>query len=202
MRKTLYLALAMLLATVSLALPATTTTPVALSTTAYTDLGAGPIALGAANNQILYQITDSQPAASAPGNVQEPGDPPAWIATSSHVWAIGSAAGSRALVTAGTGITSAGNSGTPTQTTVSVATSSTTVLAASTATTFLKLCVALGAANGVWVRWDGAAATAAPPAELVPPGQCDTWVKAGGFLPTSQINAIASATVSISLIYN
>jgi hypothetical protein len=95
-----------------------------------------------------------------------------------------------------------GNSGAPTQTSVSVATSSTTVLAASTATSFLKLCVALGAANGVWVRWDGATATLAAPAEYIPPGQCDAWVKSTGFLPTSQINAIASATVAVSLIYN
>ncbi len=95
-----------------------------------------------------------------------------------------------------------GNSGTPTQTSVSVGTSSTTVLAAATATTFLKLCVALPAATGVWVRWDGVAATAAAPSEYIPPGQCDSWVKSTGFLPTSQINAIASATVSVTLISN
>lgn len=95
-----------------------------------------------------------------------------------------------------------GNSGTPTQSSISVATTSTTVLAASTATSFLKLCVALGSANGIWVRWDGAAATAAAPAEYIPPGQCDNWVKSSGFLPTSQINAISSSAVAASLIYN
>lgn len=105
-------------------------------------------------------------------------------------------------VTVAGAVTVNGNSGTPTQSSISVGTGSTTVLAASTATSFIKLCVALGAANGIWVRWDGAAATAATPAEYIPPGQCDSWVKSTGFLPTSQINAIGTAAVSASLIYN
>ena len=95
-----------------------------------------------------------------------------------------------------------GNSGALTQASVTVGTTSTAVLAASTAANFIKLCVAQSAASGVWVRWDGGAATQAAPAEYMPPGQCDTWVKSTGFLPTSAINAIAPSSVAVSLIYN
>src|SRR5271166_2608070 len=84
-----------------------------------------------------------------------------------------------------------GVSGTPTQTTASVTTSSSTILAASTATSFIKLCVASTAANGIWVNWAGAAATQAAPSEYIVPGQCDSWVKSTGYLPTSAITAIA-----------
>ena len=94
-----------------------------------------------------------------------------------------------------------GVSGTPTQTTASVTTGSSTILASSTATSFIKLCVAAGAANGIWVNWAGAAAVQAAPSEYISPGQCDSWVKATGFLPTSALTAIASASVSASLIY-
>ena len=95
-----------------------------------------------------------------------------------------------------------GNSGTPSQTAVSVGVTSTTVLAAAGATSFLKLCLAQSAANGIWVNWAGAAAVAAAPSEYMAPGQCDTWVKSTGYLPTSQINAIASAAVSVTLIHD
>lgn len=107
-------------------------------------------------------------------------------------------------ISGGTALTTSlsGNSGTPTQTNVTVGTGSTTVLAASTAANFIKFCVASSAANGVWVRWDGGTATAAAPSEYMPPGQCDTWVKSTGFLPSSQINAIGSASVATTLIYN
>ena len=95
-----------------------------------------------------------------------------------------------------------GNSGTPSQTAVSVGITSTTVLAAAGATSFVKLCLAQSAANGIWVNWAGAAAVAAAPAEFMSPGQCDTWVKSTGYLPTSQINAIASSAVSVTLIHD
>ena len=95
-----------------------------------------------------------------------------------------------------------GNSGTPSQTAVSVGVTSTTVLTAAGATSFVKLCLAQSAANGIWVNWAGAAAVAAAPSEYMGPGQCDTWVKSTGYLPTSQINAIASAAVSVTLIHD
>ena len=98
--------------------------------------------------------------------------------------------------------TQSGASGTPSQTAVSVGVTSTTVLAAAGATSFLKLCLAQSAANGIWVNWAGAAAVAAAPAEYMAPGQCDTWVKSSGYLPTSQLNAIASAAVSVTLIHD
>jgi hypothetical protein len=126
-------------------------------------------------------------------------------ATQSGTWNIGAISTLPSLPTGSNAIGSvsvSGSSGTPTQTSVSVGTSSTSVLAASTATSFVKLCVPLGAGNGIWVRWDGGAATTAAPAEYLPPGQCDAWVKSTGFLPTTAINAIAPAAVSVSLIYN
>jgi len=58
-----------------------------------------------------------------------------------------------------------GSSGTPNQPSTTVGTSSGAILAGSTATAFIKLCVPSTAANGIWVRWDGGTATAAPPAE-------------------------------------
>lgn len=95
-----------------------------------------------------------------------------------------------------------GSAGTPTQTSVSVGTSSALLLAASAATSFLKVSVPLNAANGIWVRWDNGVATQAPAAEYIAPGASASWVKSTGFLPTSQINAIASAAVAVTLIYN
>lgn len=91
--------------------------------------------------------------------------------------------------------------GTPTQVSVSVTTSSTTALAASTATTFIKLCLAVGAANSIWVNWSGAAATTAPPSENIVAGQCDSWAAATGFLPTSAITVIATGAVTATLEY-
>lgn len=89
--------------------------------------------------------------------------------------------------------------GTPTMTSVTVGTSSGTLVAASAFSNFLKVCVAQSAANGIWVRWDGGTATQTAPAEFMPPGQCDSWVKTGGFLPTGTITAIASASVAVSV---
>jgi len=92
-----------------------------------------------------------------------------------------------------------GSSGTPTMTSVSVGTSSAQLVAAAAFANFLKVCVPSTAANGIWVRWDGGTATQASPAEYMPPGQCDSWVKSTGFLPTGTINAIASAAVAVSV---
>lgn len=97
--------------------------------------------------------------------------------------------------------TQTGAAGAPTQSAVLVGTASTTVLAASTATNFIKFCVSSTAVNGVWVRWDGNAAAQSAPSEYLVPGQCNSWVKSTGFLPTSQINAIAASATSTALIF-
>jgi hypothetical protein len=96
----------------------------------------------------------------------------------------------------------AGTAGILTQTAVTVGTSSTAVLAAAVASTFIKLKPALTGACGVWVRWDGGVATAAPPAEYVAPGESASWIKSTGFLPTSAVNAIATASCPITVEYN
>jgi hypothetical protein len=95
----------------------------------------------------------------------------------------------------------AGASGTPYQPSTTVGTTSGALTFSPPPTAFIKLCVPSSASNGIWVRWDGGTATASAPAEYMPPGQCDSWVKATGFLPTGTINAIASASVGVSLIY-
>lgn len=81
---------------------ATTTNIVPLSSTTYTDLGAGPILLGANGGNVIYQVSDAQPAATSGGHLQRFGDAPALVETNSHIWAIG-ANGGNAVVTSGSG---------------------------------------------------------------------------------------------------
>ena len=140
------LALAAVLALTALA-NAATTTLVTLSPTTYTDLGAGPMTLGAVNGGVLYQQSATPPAAGSPSNYQPPGQPPAPFTGASHVWALGSTAATQAIVTTGADVfaassggtvTVAGASGTPTQTSVAVGTSSGLVLAAAGATNFIR----------------------------------------------------------------
>lgn len=92
--------------------------------------------------------------------------------------------------------------GSVTSSSVAVTNSSTTVLAAATFTKFVKVCVPATASTGIWVRWDGVAATTAAPAEYMPPGQCDSWSQQGGYLPTQQFNGISNsaATITISVV--
>jgi hypothetical protein len=94
-----------------------------------------------------------------------------------------------------------GASGTPNQLSVTVGTSSGQMLAAAAATTFIRVIVPVSATNGIWVRWDGNPATLSAPAEYIAPGETVVWIKSQGFLPTSQINAIASASTAIVLMY-
>jgi hypothetical protein len=95
-------ALAIALAAAALPAEATTaTTAVPLTTTQYTDLGPGPIMLGANAGEVIYQISDSQPAANSGGYAQLPGQPPTPIRTISHIWAIGSIPGASASVAGG-----------------------------------------------------------------------------------------------------
>ena len=95
-----------------------------------------------------------------------------------------------------------GSSGTPTQAAVTVGTSSALLLAASAATSFIKIAVPTTAANGIWVRYDNGTAAQAAPSDYIAPGQSVVWIKTAGFLPTSQINAIASASVAVTVIYS
>ena len=106
------LALALAVFGVAPSLAATATTTVALSQTAYTDLGAGPMLLGANGGAVIYQVADSQPATPTAGLLQQSGDPPVFVQTSSHVWAIASGPNNiNAIVSLGTGITVGGGSG-------------------------------------------------------------------------------------------
>jgi len=102
MRIRLRSALAIALAAAAIPAEATTaTTRVPLSSTTYTDLGAGPIMLGANAGEVIYQVSDSQPAANSGGYAQLPGQPPTPIRTTSHIWAIGSIPGASASVAGG-----------------------------------------------------------------------------------------------------
>ncbi len=80
---------------------ATSTTSVALTNAAYTDLGAGPITLGSYGGSVVFQIADSQPAANSAGFVEQHGAPPVGINTTSHIWAISGGGSVYAIVTSG-----------------------------------------------------------------------------------------------------
>jgi hypothetical protein len=69
-----------------MALPATT--QITLSSTAYTDLGAGPLLLAAIGGPIAYQIGASLPSATSAGYSLKTVDVPVHINTTAHVWAI------------------------------------------------------------------------------------------------------------------
>jgi hypothetical protein len=103
------LILACALAMLSPAEAATTSTSTPLVSTAYTDLGAGPIYLGADGVGVVYLIGDSQPAANASGLAVQQGAGAIALQTTSHVWAklVGPGRAS-AIVFSGSGITSAG----------------------------------------------------------------------------------------------
>ena len=94
------------------------------------------------------------------------------------------------------------SSGTPTETSVTCGTTSTTLLAASTATQFITYQIPPTAANAVWFNVAGAAATTASPSEGYNPGGQKTWSRGqDGYLPTSQINCIATASTVVTLTY-
>lgn len=90
-----------------------------------------------------------------------------------------------------------GNSGAIAQTAVSVTNVSTALLTAAQFSNFEKVCVAQTATTGVWINWANAAAVTTAPSEYVPPGQCDTWVKSTGFLPTAAAFAISNSASTI-----
>lgn len=92
-------------------------------------------------------------------------------------------------------------SGTPTQASVTCGTGSTTLLAAGAAAQFLTIKVPSTAANPVWFRFDGSAATTSSPSLDLTAGQSMTWGTASGFLPTALDTCIASAPTVVTLIY-
>jgi hypothetical protein len=80
-----------------------------------------------------------------------------------------------------------------------VTNASTALLTAAQFTNFEKICVALTATTGVWINWAGVAAVTAAPSEYTPPGQCATWVKSTGFLPTAAAFAISNSASTIAV---
>lgn len=106
--KRIWLALAATLALMTAALAATTTSLAPLQTSTYTDLGAGPIALGAYGGAVVYQISDTQPTAGAGGLVVQPGAPAVVVGNAaSHVWAFSPTPNAAAVVTTGGGAVAA-----------------------------------------------------------------------------------------------
>lgn len=97
--------------------------------------------------------------------------------------------------------TSVGNSGTPTQTSVSCATSNTTLLAASTATNFISIRNPTSATATVWVNIAGSAAVAAAPSvDLAPGSEADFYASENSYLPTAQLNCISGGGSASTLI--
>lgn len=90
--------------------------------------------------------------------------------------------------------------GTPTQSSISVTTSSTSVLAASTATTYLFI-QNQDSVNPIWLNLGGGAATANGACIKLSAG-ASYEMNAPGFIPTAAINAISTGgTVTVNLTY-
>ena len=114
MRRSLVgLALLALLALVSGggAARAASTVAVPLNGASYTDLGAGPMILGASGGNVVYQVSDAQPTLGSQGLVESFGAPPVALNGAAHVWAL--AAGSHggvvsAIVISGAGVVASG----------------------------------------------------------------------------------------------
>jgi hypothetical protein len=103
------------------------------------------------------------------------------------------------VVVTGT-VTLSGGTGAITQASVSVTNSSTALLTAAEFSNFEKICVPLTATVGIWVNWAGVAAVTAAPSEYMTPGQCDTWVKSTGFLPSAAAYAISNSSATIAVV--
>ena len=88
--------------------------------------------------------------------------------------------------------------GTPTQTSVSCGVGSTTLLAAAAATQFLLIKVPASATVPVWFNFAGAAAVAAPPSVDLAAGASITWT---AFVPSSQINCLATSATTVTVTY-
>lgn len=100
------------------------------------------------------------------------------------------------------GATFVGSSGTPNQVSVTCGTGNTTLLTANAAAAFISVQVPPGAGGPVWFNFANVSAVTAPPSVQVPVGGQINWSTAGGFLPTSQANCIASGSpVIVSVSY-
>ena len=89
-------------------------------------------------------------------------------------------------------------SGTPTQATVSCGTGSTTLLAAAAASQFILIKVPAAASVPVWFNFAGAAAAAASPSVDLAAGASISWT---AFVPTAQINCLATSATSVTVVY-
>lgn len=98
---------------------------------------------------------------------------------------------------------SAGNSGTPTQTSVSCGATTTTLLAAAAATDFISIRNPTTSTVTIWINIAGASATtAAPSIDLAPGSEADYFASENSFLPTAQLNCISSGSASsVTLVY-
>jgi len=96
-------------------------------------------------------------------------------------------------------VSSGGNSGTPTETSVSCGTSSTTLLAANAATKFILIKIPASAANAVWFSYATTAVTA-PPSFDMAAGSAISW-STSGFLPTGTITCIGTGAVTVTVVY-
>ncbi len=88
--------------------------------------------------------------------------------------------------------------GTPTEATVSCGTGSTTFLAAAAASQFILIKVPASATVPVWFNFAGAAAVAAPPSVDLAAGASSSWTS---FVPTAQINCLATSATSVTVVY-
>jgi hypothetical protein len=75
------------------------TAKIALSRSAWTNCGTGPLQIAALGGSIVYQIADAQPSVPSPGYLLRVANGPVQIPETSIVWAIPSAInGGNALV--------------------------------------------------------------------------------------------------------
>jgi len=88
--------------------------------------------------------------------------------------------------------------GTPTQTSVSCGTGSTTLLAAAAATQFILIKVPSTATVPVWFNFAGAAAVAAAPSVDLSHDASINWTS---FVPTAQINCLATSATTVTIVY-
>jgi hypothetical protein len=94
-----------------------------------------------------------------------------------------------------------GASGTPNEVPVTCNATTTVLLAANAASQFIRIAVPPGAVV-VGFNWAGAAATLAPPSDMLSAGQSMTWSPLNGYVPTSQLSCIATTgTQAVTLIY-
>ena len=100
----------------------------------------------------------------------------------------------------GSGTVTFGASGPVTSSTVVVNTVSGSINAAGVFANFGRVCVDVSQVSGIWVNWNGGAATPAPPSDHIFPGGCIVWIRQTGYLPTGQWNAISDTSLATTAI--